>query len=121
REAAEKYIPEMRAKGAELVVAISHGGIDGAPYSPKMENAGYYLAQVPGIDAMLLGHAHAVFPDAASKAPQFNLPGIDKARGSVWGVPTVMASLWGKHLGVIGLHLRHDGKRWVVDKDQTTA
>jgi 2',3'-cyclic-nucleotide 2'-phosphodiesterase/3'-nucleotidase len=121
REAAEKYIPQMRAKGAELVVAISHGGIDGADYSPKMENAGYYLAQVPGIDAMLLGHAHAVFPDAASKAPQFNLPGIDKAKGTVYGVPTVMASLWGKHLGVIGLRLRHDGKRWVVDKDQASV
>ncbi|GAB3433526.1 bifunctional 2',3'-cyclic-nucleotide 2'-phosphodiesterase/3'-nucleotidase [Massilia solisilvae] len=121
REAAAKYIPEMRAKGAELVVAISHGGIDGAAYSPNMENAGYYLAQVPGIDAMLLGHAHAVFPDAASRAPQFNLPGIDKAKGTVFGVPTVMASLWGKHLGVIGLHLRHDGKRWVVDKEHTTV
>jgi 2',3'-cyclic-nucleotide 2'-phosphodiesterase/3'-nucleotidase len=121
REAAGKYIPQMRAKGAELVVAITHGGIDGADYSPKMENAGYYLAQVPGIDAMLLGHAHAVFPDAASKAPQFNLAGIDKAKGTVFGVPTVMASLWGKHLGIIGLRLRHDGKRWVVDKDQTTV
>jgi 2',3'-cyclic-nucleotide 2'-phosphodiesterase/3'-nucleotidase len=120
-EAARKYIPEMRAKGAELVVAISHGGIDGADYSPKLENAGYYLARVPGIDAMLLGHAHQAFPDAASKAPQYNLPGVDKAGGTVFGVPTVMASLWGKHLGVIGLHLRHDGKRWVVDKDQTTV
>jgi 2',3'-cyclic-nucleotide 2'-phosphodiesterase/3'-nucleotidase len=121
REAAEKYIPEMRAKGAELVVAISHGGIDGAGYSSTMENANYHLARVPGIDALLLGHSHAVFPDAASKAPQFNLPGIDKAGGTVFGVPTVMASLWGKHLGVIGLRLRHDGKRWVVEKDKTTV
>jgi 2',3'-cyclic-nucleotide 2'-phosphodiesterase/3'-nucleotidase len=121
REAAARYIPEMRAKGAELVVAISHGGIDGAAYSPKMENAGYYLAQVPGIDAMLLGHAHAVFPDAASRAPQFNLPGIDKAKGRVFGVPTVMAGLWGKDLGVIALRLRHIGARWVVDKDQATV
>jgi 2',3'-cyclic-nucleotide 2'-phosphodiesterase/3'-nucleotidase len=120
-EAAQKYIPEMRAKGAELVVAISHGGMDGAAYSPAMENAGYYLARVPGIDAMLLGHAHQVFPDAASRATQYNLPGVDKAAGTVFGVPTVMASLWGKHLGIIGLHLRHDGKRWVVDKDQTTV
>jgi 2',3'-cyclic-nucleotide 2'-phosphodiesterase/3'-nucleotidase len=121
REAAQKYVPEMRAKGAELVVAISHGGIDGADYSPAMENANYYLARVPGIDAMLLGHSHQVFPDAASKAAQFNLPGIDKAKGTVFGIPTVMASLWGKHLGVIGLRLRHDGKRWVVDKDRTTV
>jgi 2',3'-cyclic-nucleotide 2'-phosphodiesterase/3'-nucleotidase len=29
-----------------------------------------------------------------------------------------MANLWGKHLGVIALQLRHDGKRWTVDKDR---
>lgn len=121
REAAQKYIPEMRAKGAELVVALAHGGIDGAPYSPAMENAGYYLAQVPGIDAMLLGHSHQVFPDAGSKAVQYNLPGVDKAGGTVFGVPTVMAGLWGKDLGVVKLRLRHDGKRWVADKDLATV
>ena len=119
REAAEKYIPEMRAKGAELVVAISHGGLDASRYSPTMENANYYLAQVPGVDAMLLGHSHQLFPNAESSVAQFNLPGVDKARGFVHGVPTVMANLWGKHLGVIGLHLKHDGKRWQVEKDKT--
>jgi 2',3'-cyclic-nucleotide 2'-phosphodiesterase / 3'-nucleotidase len=120
-EAAAKYVPEMRAKGADVVVAIEHGGIDGAAYSAQMENAGYYLAQVQGIDAILLGHAHAVFPDANSKAPQYNLPGVDKARGRVFGVPTVMAGLWGKDLGVIGLRLRFDGKHWVADKDKATV
>jgi 2',3'-cyclic-nucleotide 2'-phosphodiesterase/3'-nucleotidase len=119
REAAQKYVPEMRKKGADLVVAISHGGLDAAPYTPTMENANWYLAQVPGIDAMLLGHSHQLFPSAASSAPQFNLPGVDKAKGFVHGVPTVMANLWGKHLGVIGLHLRHDGKRWLVERDKT--
>ena len=121
RESAQKYIPEMRAKGADLVVAISHGGLDAAPYSPTMENANYYLAQVPGVDAMLIGHSHQVFPNAKSTVAQFNLPGVDKARGLVHGVPTVMANLWGKHLGVIGLQLAHDGKRWVVDKTKTTV
>ncbi|MBQ5947709.1 bifunctional 2',3'-cyclic-nucleotide 2'-phosphodiesterase/3'-nucleotidase [Massilia sp. ST3] len=119
REAAEKYIPEMQAKGAELIVAISHGGLDAARYSPSMENANYYLAQVPGVDAMLLGHSHQLFPNADSSVAQFNLPGVDKARGFVHGVPTVMANLWGKHLGLIGLHLKHDGKRWTVEKDKT--
>jgi 2',3'-cyclic-nucleotide 2'-phosphodiesterase/3'-nucleotidase len=121
RETAQKYIPEMRAKGAELVVAISHGGLDDAPYSPTMENGNLYLARVPGIDAMLLGHAHQLFPNPVSKVAQFNLPGVDKAKGLVNGVPTVMADLWGKHLGVIGLHLTYDGRRWVVDKRQTTV
>jgi 2',3'-cyclic-nucleotide 2'-phosphodiesterase/3'-nucleotidase len=121
REAAQKYIPQMRAQGADIVVAISHGGIDGAPYTPEMENANYYLAQVPGVDAMLIGHAHLPFPNAASTVPGFNLPGVDKVKGTVRGVPAVMANLWGKHLGVIGLHLKYNGKAWVIDKSRTTV
>ncbi|MFC0251763.1 bifunctional 2',3'-cyclic-nucleotide 2'-phosphodiesterase/3'-nucleotidase [Massilia consociata] len=121
REAALKYVPEMRRKGADLVVAISHGGLDTSPYTPSMENASWHLAQVPGIDAMLLGHSHQLFPNAASTVPQFNLPGVDKAKGLVHGVPTVMANLWGKHLGVIQLHLKHDGKRWMVEQDKTVV
>ncbi|MQA18817.1 bifunctional 2',3'-cyclic-nucleotide 2'-phosphodiesterase/3'-nucleotidase [Rugamonas rivuli] len=121
RETAQKYIPQMRAQGADLVVAISHGGLDGDPYAPEMENANYYLAQVPGVDAMMIGHAHQPFPDAASKVPEFSLPNVDKAKGTVFGVPAVMANLWGKHLGVIGLRLKYDGKAWVVDKSRTTV
>jgi 2',3'-cyclic-nucleotide 2'-phosphodiesterase/3'-nucleotidase len=118
RETAAKYIPEMRAKGAELVVAISHGGLDNGPYSPSMESGNWYLAQAP-IDAMLIGHSHQAFPNPASNVPQFNLPGVDKVKGTVHGVPTVMANLWGKHLGVIALQLAHDGQKWTVVKDRT--
>ncbi|WP_186082017.1 bifunctional 2',3'-cyclic-nucleotide 2'-phosphodiesterase/3'-nucleotidase [Burkholderia gladioli] len=121
REAAEKYIPEMRARGADLVVAISHGGLDNSAYSPTMENGSWWLAQVPGIDAMLIGHSHQVFPDANSTVGQFNLPGVNKVKGTVNGVPTVMANYWGKHLGVIKLDLAWDGKRWNVDKSRTTV
>ncbi|KWH15165.1 bifunctional 2',3'-cyclic-nucleotide 2'-phosphodiesterase/3'-nucleotidase [Burkholderia multivorans] len=121
KEAAQKYIPEMRAKGAELIVAISHGGLDNSAYSPTMENGSWWLSTVPGIDAMLIGHSHQVFPDATSTVPQFNLPGVDKVKGTVNGVPTVMANYWGKHLGVIKLGLKFDGKTWTVDKSQTTV
>jgi len=121
RETAEKYIPEMRKKGAQLIVALSHGGLDDAPDSPAMENANWHLAKVPGIDVMLMGHAHQLFPNADSTIPQFNLPGVDKARGLVHGVPTVMPSQWGKHLGVVQLHLAYDGKTWSVDKDKTVV
>ncbi|MCA1245875.1 bifunctional 2',3'-cyclic-nucleotide 2'-phosphodiesterase/3'-nucleotidase [Massilia sp. MS-15] len=120
-EAARRYVPEMRRKGADLVVAISHGGLDASPYSPAMENANWHLAKVEGIDAMLLGHSHQLFPNADSTVPQFNLPGVDKAKGLVHGVPTVMPNLWGKHLGVIQLQLRHDGKRWLVERERTVV
>jgi 2',3'-cyclic-nucleotide 2'-phosphodiesterase/3'-nucleotidase len=84
-----------------------------------MENGNYYLAQVPGIDALLLGHAHLLFPNPTSTAPQFNLPGVDKVKGMVFGVPAVMANLWGKNLGVIRMRLRFDGGHWQVERDQT--
>ncbi|MFZ6843047.1 bifunctional 2',3'-cyclic-nucleotide 2'-phosphodiesterase/3'-nucleotidase [Undibacterium sp. RuTC16W] len=121
REQAEKYIPEMRARGADLVIVISHGSFDGAAYSADMENANYHLAKVPGIDALLLGHAHQLFPDAKSQAVQFNLPGVDKVSGWVHGVPAVMASFWGQNLGLIKLGLRFDGQHWQVDPQQTTV
>jgi 2',3'-cyclic-nucleotide 2'-phosphodiesterase/3'-nucleotidase len=132
-ETAKRYLPEMRAKGAELVVAISHGGLDDSPYSPAMENGNYYLAQlsgqmsgqmsgqIGGIDALLLGHSHQLFPNPASTVAQFNLPHVDKVKGRVFGVPTVMANLWGKNLGVVRLRLRHDGKRWRVDDEKTVV
>jgi 2',3'-cyclic-nucleotide 2'-phosphodiesterase/3'-nucleotidase len=120
-ETAKRYLPEMRAKGAELVVAISHGGLDDSPYSPTMENGNYYLAQLSGqfggIDALLLGHSHQPFPNPTSTVAQFNLPHVDKVKGRVFGVPTVMANLWGKNLGVVRLQLRHDGKRWHAEQD----
>jgi 2',3'-cyclic-nucleotide 2'-phosphodiesterase/3'-nucleotidase len=120
-ETARRYIPEMRRKGADIVVALSHGGLDASPYAPTMENGNYWLAQVPGIDALLLGHAHQLFPNPASTVAQFDLPHVDKVRGTVFGVPAVMANLWGKNLGVIRFELRHDGKGWRIERDRTVV
>ena len=121
KETAEKFIPEMKAKGAELIVVISHGGLDAGTYSPTMENGSWHLSKVAGVDAMLIGHSHQIFPDAKSTVGQFNQTGVDKAKGTVNGVPTVMANFWGKHLGVIGLSLKHDGSKWSVDTTKTTV
>lgn len=114
-EAATKYVPELRAKGADVVVALLHGGLDGSAYSATMENPGLYLSKVPGIDAMVMGHQHSVFPDTAA-TPAFTQPGVDNKAGTINGVPAVMASSWGKALGVIRLSLQWDGKAWTVVK-----
>ncbi|KZC43716.1 bifunctional metallophosphatase/5'-nucleotidase, partial [Rhodanobacter sp. FW510-R12] len=110
-EAAQKYLPELQAQHPDLVVAILHGGLDTAPYTPDMENAGWHLAGVPGIDALLLGHSHAEFP-----GPRYaGLKDVDAQRGLVRGVPAVMADFFGKDLGVIRLVLDRKEGRWVVD------
>ncbi|RCS29499.1 bifunctional 2',3'-cyclic-nucleotide 2'-phosphodiesterase/3'-nucleotidase [Rhodanobacter denitrificans] len=116
-EAARKYLPELQAQHPDLVVAILHGGLDTAPYTPDMENAGWYLAGVPGIDALLLGHSHAEFP-----GPRYaGLKEVDASRGLVRGVPAVMADFFGKDLGVIRLVLDRKDGRWVVDHEESRS
>ncbi len=121
QETAQQYIPEMKAKGADIIVAVSHGGPDNAAYSPTMENGNLYLAQVPGIDVLLQGHMHQVFPNATSTVAAFNIAGVDKTAGTVAGVPSVMANFWGKNLGVVNLAVKYTSTGWVVDKTQTVA
>jgi len=128
-EAAQKYVPEARSKGAQLVVALSHGGLDASTYSPKMENGSLYLTTVPGVDALVTGHSHLIFPAAReANAPKIDaslaaLPAstVDSAKGLVNGVPTVMAQSWGRRLGIIKLTLAYTGGQWVVQKDKTTV
>jgi len=116
-EAAQKYVPELKAAGADIVIALVHGGIDTSPYSPKTENGGWHLAGVPGIDAILLGHSHQIFPSPADgKARYANLPEVDNARGFVRGVPAVMGNYYGKNIGLIDLALVWQDGRWQVDR-----
>ncbi len=49
-------------EGADLVVAIPHSGFSQEPYKAMAENSVYYLSEVPGIDAIMFGHSHGVFP-----------------------------------------------------------
>ena len=74
------------------------------------ENAVYYLSEVPGIDAIAFGHAHAVFPDESFS----DIPGVDVKRGTINGVVAVMPGRWGSHLGIMDLSLEYRGGAWEV-------
>ncbi len=116
-ETAARIVPELKARGAELVVALAHGGIDGRADHPGLDNACLHLAQVPGIDAILMGHTHQTFPPRDSGT--FRLPGVDAVNGTLHGVPAVMATSHGRALGVIQMQLVFDGARWRVDRGKT--
>ena len=111
-ESAQKFIPEMKAKGADIIIAIPHSGLGSSenPGDVNAENATYALTTVKGIDAILFGHSHSVFPSA-----QFaDIPNVDIDKGLINGIPAVMPGRWGDNLGVIDLNLGyHDGK-WNV-------
>jgi len=109
--AAKNYVPQMKAAGADVIIAIPHSGLYARPLEGMDEHAVYHLARVPGIDAILFGHSHRVFPGGDS----FNeTDGIDNINGRVFGVPAVMPGFWGSHLGIIDLELTRRGDGWEV-------
>ncbi|EAC1129771.1 bifunctional 2',3'-cyclic-nucleotide 2'-phosphodiesterase/3'-nucleotidase [Salmonella enterica subsp. enterica] len=109
-ETARKYVPEMREKGADIVVVIAHSGLSADPYHSMAENSVYYLSEVPGVDAIMFGHAHAVFPGKDFA----DIKGADIAKGTLNGIPAVMPGMWGDHLGVVDLVLNNDSGKWQV-------
>ena len=108
-EAAAAWVPEMKEAGADIVIALSHSGID-SKKSDNMENASVFLAGVPGIDAVFTGHQHLVFPGSAFEG----MAGVDAVNGTLMGKPAVQPGFWGSHLGLIDLLLERDGNRWKV-------
>ena len=66
-EQAKKFVPEMKARGCDLVVVSAHSGADtSSSYGdalPYPENAATLVAQqVRHVDAVLVGHAHKEIP-----------------------------------------------------------
>ena len=109
-EVARQMVPEMRARGAQLVVAIPHSGFERSDTGKFAENAVARLAEVEGIDVILFGHAHAEFPSKAFA----DYPKVDITRGTINGVAAVMPGRWGDHLGVVDLTLDNRSGAWVV-------
>ncbi|MEU6509742.1 5'-nucleotidase C-terminal domain-containing protein [Streptomyces sp. NPDC046942] len=67
-EQAATWVPKLRSMGADVVVVSAHSGTSGtSSYGdqvPYVENAAANMArQVPGIDAILVGHAHVEIPE----------------------------------------------------------
>jgi 2',3'-cyclic-nucleotide 2'-phosphodiesterase/3'-nucleotidase len=116
-ETAKKYVPEMHEKGADLVVLVAHSGLSSEPYQAMAENSVYYLSEIPGVDTILFGHAHAVFPSKDFAT----IKGADIAKGTLNGVPSVMPGMWGDHLGVVDLVLNNDGGKWQVTSSKAEA
>lgn len=116
-ETAQAYVPQMREEGADIIIALSHSGIGSANRSDGMENASVPLAELDGIDALVTGHSHLVFP-----SPTYaDFAAVDADKGLIHGKPAVMGGFWGSHLGLIDLLLERDGNAWRVVSAETEA
>ncbi len=109
-ETARRLVPEIRAR-CDVLVALCHSGINAGEWKPNLENAAFHLAGVPGIDVIMTGHSHRVFP-----GPDYTgLAGVDAINGRLQGVPAVMPGFWGSHLGVVDLVLKNETGKWMVE------
>ena len=112
-ETAQKWVPRMKAAGADLVIVSAHGGDSGlSSYGPELpvENAAGLVAQkVPGVDAVLFGHAHNEV--------------VEKfVENEVTHQKVVMSepSKWGQRLTRMTFTLARHGDRWSLVKSGST-
>ncbi|MGL4238541.1 bifunctional 2',3'-cyclic-nucleotide 2'-phosphodiesterase/3'-nucleotidase [Tabrizicola sp.] len=111
--AAKAWLPRLRARGADIIVALAHTGIGAANPNDGTENAATALAALPEVDAVVAGHSHLTFPGPGFPAS----PEIDPVLGRLAGKPAVMPGHSGSHVGIIDLTLEHrssGGRRWQV-------
>ncbi|MEV1147207.1 5'-nucleotidase C-terminal domain-containing protein [Micromonospora sp. NPDC049799] len=113
-ETARTWVPIMRERGADLVLISAHGGDSGtSSYGPELpnENPSALIAeQVPGIDAILFGHAHREVPQRF-------------VTNTATGAQVLLSepSKWGQRLTRMDFTVRKVRGRWtVVDKKATT-
>ncbi|MFZ3578842.1 bifunctional 2',3'-cyclic-nucleotide 2'-phosphodiesterase/3'-nucleotidase [Virgibacillus sp. DJP39] len=116
-ETANKYVPIMKEQGADIIVAIPHSGLGSVELQEREENATYNLTEVEGIDAVMFGHAHEVFPSESFAG----IPGVNLEKGTINGVAAVEAGFWGNHLGIIDLKLEKSGEDWNIIDSSSEA
>ncbi|MDX6431407.1 MAG: 2,3-cyclic-nucleotide 2-phosphodiesterase / 3-nucleotidase [Streptosporangiaceae bacterium] len=113
-ETAKKWVPTIRAQGVDVMVVSAHAGDSGvSSYTGDIpvENASAMLAQqVPGIDAILFGHAHI---DVSERF----------VTNEITGKTVVMSEpkCWGERLSVFDLTLTRDRGRWKVTAKSATT
>lgn len=118
RKTAEEIVPKMKKEGADIIIALVHAGLESDQgYRPKSGNNVRDISKVEGIDVILYGHSHGIFPVKGAKGPK----GVNHEKGLINGKPTVQAGNWGNHLGIIDLTLQKKKEKWIITKSKSTA
>ena len=99
-ETAEKYVPEMKQKGADVIVVLSHSGKDpkGQTWDPDQlqENVSTSVAKVPGVDVLVAGHTHQNEPSQV----------VNRDDGSQ--VLITQPNYWARSVSEVGLPINLD-------------
>ncbi|MDQ0814021.1 2',3'-cyclic-nucleotide 2'-phosphodiesterase/3'-nucleotidase [Streptomyces sp. B3I7] len=108
-EQAATWVPKLRSMGADVVIVSAHSGASGTSswgdQLPYVENAAANVAKkVPGIDAILVGHAHVEIPEL-------------KVTNDTTGKTVVLSEplCFAERLTVFDIELTLHRGRWEVD------
>ncbi|WP_158569216.1 bifunctional 2',3'-cyclic-nucleotide 2'-phosphodiesterase/3'-nucleotidase [Pseudotabrizicola alkalilacus] len=116
-ETVARHIPELRAAGADVAVVLAHCGISATPPGGPPQDGALDIAAIDGVDAIVMGHVHMVFPGPGLTAQ----PGMDTQSATLHGKPAVMPGFFGSHLGVIDLELARSPDGWRVTGHRVEA
>ncbi|MBL0777195.1 bifunctional metallophosphatase/5'-nucleotidase [Streptomyces albidoflavus] len=109
-EQAAKWVPKLRSMGADVVLVSAHSGTSGTSswgdQLPYVENAAAQVAEeVPGIDAILVGHAHR-------EIAEYVVENKESGRPVVLSEPLK----WGQRLTLFDIEVVWERGRWVVER-----
>lgn len=107
-ETVARQVPELRAAGADIIVALAHCGIGPALDGNGPQDGALDIAAIDGVDAIIMGHVHMVFPGPGLA----DIAGMDAKVATLHGKPAVMPGFFGSHLGVIDLFLSRSHEGW---------
>lgn len=114
-------IPEIRAAGADVVVCLAHTGVHPDSRSCATEAEAIDISMIEGVDAVIAGHSHLIYPppnpsrSAFSLSPSPSRPAeVDPGLKAAGASPIVQPGHSGSHLGQIDLWLEQVDGRWTV-------
>jgi 2',3'-cyclic-nucleotide 2'-phosphodiesterase/3'-nucleotidase len=101
RDTAKLKIAELKARGADLVIALCHAGLTAGSKFASNANTASAIRDLPGLNAVVCGHTHEVIPASGTETHHKE------------ECPVVLPGVDGQHLGQIDLRVRQTNQGWV--------
>ncbi len=118
QETAKEIVPKMKKEGADIIIALVHAGLQSDNgLKEKKGNNVKDVSKVDGIDVILYGHSHSLFPKKGEKSYLY----VQHDTGKINGKPAVQAGFWGNHLGIIDLTLEQKDGKWRIIESKSLA
>ncbi len=114
-EAVKKTTEQLKDDGADIVILLSHTGMSNADADLTQfgENQAVLMAMMEGIDGIVFGHTHDVFPNGNLLIEDDR---INIGKGTFNNIPMAQPGVSASHLGVLNFELEYSEESWHIRK-----